>query len=114
MGDETHLRSRKKDKGELGVERERGKEEGETMEKLEIFCGTIYNFLSNFKSFEATNLLYDNFPAVDTPSVIPTCVVIPLAASSCLSSFLAAHFITACRCYFAVYEFCFCWFCSGC
>ena len=51
-----HLRSRKKEKWDVGVEREREQEEGEKTEKLASFFGTIYEFLSDFKSFEAMNL----------------------------------------------------------
>ena len=58
------------------------------------FFGTIYEFLSDFKSFEATNFLCTNFPAVDTSSFVASlipCAVVdthspPVAHSS--SSFV--------------------------
>ena len=46
----AHLRDRKKEKGDIGVEKGREKEEGEKLEKLEVFFGVVYDFLSGFEN----------------------------------------------------------------
>ena len=43
-----HVRSRKKEKGDVGVEKVTDKEEGEKAEKLTSSFGTIYEFLCSF------------------------------------------------------------------
>ena len=55
------------------------KEEGEKIEKLASLFGTIYEFLSDFKNFDATNFLCNTFPAdtactgaVDTSFFVPS------------------------------------------
>ena len=50
-----HLRNRKKEKGDVGVEKEREKKEGEKLEKLEVFFSTVYDFLSDFENFDITS-----------------------------------------------------------
>ena len=47
------LRNRKKEKGDIGIEKEREKEEGEKLEKLEALFGALYDFLSDFENFDA-------------------------------------------------------------
>ena len=66
-------------KGDVGVGREREKEEGVKVEKLASFFGAICEFLSDFKNFEATNFLCNTFPvetpctdAVGTSSYVPS------------------------------------------
>ena len=63
-----HLRSRRKEKWDVGAKKEREKKEGEKAEKLAGFFGTIYEFLSDFKSFE------DNSSS-SAPSPIPYVVI---------------------------------------
>ena len=47
-----YLRNRKKEKGDIRVEKEREKEEGQKLEKLEAFFGALYDPLSDFKNFD--------------------------------------------------------------
>ena len=71
-GSTRHSRSRKKEpeKGDVGVEKEREKVEGEKAEKLASFFGAIYEFLSDFKNFDATKFLCNSF--VDASSYVPS------------------------------------------
>ena len=51
-----HSRNRKRKKGDVGVENEKQKQEGEKMER---FSNAGYEFLTDFNSSDATNFLYN-------------------------------------------------------
>ena len=55
-----HLRSRKKGKGDVGVEKEREKGEQKGKEMENFFC-LIYEFLTDAEKFDVTNFLCNNF-----------------------------------------------------
>ena len=63
-----HLRNRKKEKGDIGVEKEREKEEGEKLEKLEAFFGALYNFLSDSENFDAMSYPFTYFSSLKATS----------------------------------------------
>ena len=52
MVNTRHSQSKKRKKGDVGVENEKGKEEGEKMESF--FC-EVHEFLTDFGSFNVTN-----------------------------------------------------------
>ena len=49
------MRNRKKEKGDIGIEKEREKKEGEKLEKLEAFFSALYDFLSDFENFDVSS-----------------------------------------------------------
>ena len=59
-----HLRNRKKEKGDIGVEKEKEKEEGEKLEQLEAFFGVLYDFLSDFENFDAMSYPFTYFSSL--------------------------------------------------
>ena len=48
---------KQRDKGEMGVEKEKEKLEGERMEKMELLFGAVHSLLSDFERFDVTNFL---------------------------------------------------------
>ena len=52
-----HSRSKKKEKGDVGVEKLKEKTEGERVERsrMEIFLGAVYHVLSDFESLDFMN-----------------------------------------------------------
>ena len=52
-----HSRGERREKGDVGLEEEREKLEGERVEKLESFFDAVFPLLSDSKSFDATNFL---------------------------------------------------------
>ena len=76
------LRGRKKGKGDVGVKKEREKEE-QKGEKMENFFCSIYEFLEDAERFDVTNFLCNNSPSADVvDDVVDTSSFIVPSSSS--------------------------------